>query len=139
MAPLNQTKTTPNLVKAVIPSERAKQRLDLKRISNPALRLWMARAAVLALGLWLVNRLLDGLDGTLARRSGRQSERGAYADILADVIVYAAIPLGIAAGQDDRAAWIAAGALLATAVAAATPATPATPVRVRAPSTCRPS
>lgn len=73
-----------------------------------------AGAPVLALGLWLVNRLLDGLDGTLARRSGRQSERGAYADILADVIVYAAIPLGIAAGQDDRAAWIAAGALLAT-------------------------
>ena len=73
-----------------------------------------AGAPALALGLWLVNRLLDGLDGTLARRSGRQSELGAYADILADVIVYAAIPLGIAAGQDDRAAWIAAGALLAS-------------------------
>ena len=73
-----------------------------------------AGAPALALGLWLVNRLLDGLDGTLARRSGRQSERGAYADILADVIVYAAIPLGIAAGRGDRAAWIAAGALLAT-------------------------
>jgi phosphatidylglycerophosphate synthase len=73
-----------------------------------------AGAPALALGLWLVNRLLDGLDGTLARRSGRQSELGAYADILADVIVYAAIPLGIAAGQGDRAAWIAAGALLAS-------------------------
>lgn len=73
-----------------------------------------AGAPALALGLWLLNRVLDGLDGTLARRSGRQSELGAYADILLDVIVYAAIPLGIAAGQDARAAWIAAAALLAS-------------------------
>jgi phosphatidylglycerophosphate synthase len=68
----------------------------------------------LAVGLWLLNRLLDGLDGALARRTGRQSDLGAYADILSDVVVYAAIPIGIAAGQDGQAAWIAAGALLAT-------------------------
>lgn len=69
---------------------------------------------VLALALWLLNRTLDGLDGTLARRSGRQSDLGAYADILLDVVVYAAIPLGIAVGQDTRAAWIAASVLLAS-------------------------
>jgi len=68
----------------------------------------------LAVGLWLLNRLLDGLDGALARRTGRQSDLGAYADILSDVVVYAAIPIGIAAGQGGQAAWIAAGALLAT-------------------------
>ena len=69
---------------------------------------------LLATALWLANRLLDGLDGTIARRSGRASDRGGYADILLDVVVYAAIPLGIAAGRDDEAAWIAAAALLAT-------------------------
>ena len=67
-----------------------------------------------AVGLWLVNRLLDGLDGALARRTGRQSDLGAYADILSDVAVYAAIPVGIAAGQGGEGAWIAAGVLLAT-------------------------
>jgi phosphatidylglycerophosphate synthase len=68
----------------------------------------------LAVGLWLLNRLLDGLDGALARQKDRQSDLGAYADILLDVIVYAAIPLGIATGQDSRAAWVAAGVLLAS-------------------------
>ncbi len=72
-----------------------------------------AGAAGLAVVLWLVNRLLDGLDGAVARRAGRQSDAGAYADILLDVVVYAAIPLGIAAGQDTRAAWLAAAVLLA--------------------------
>jgi phosphatidylglycerophosphate synthase len=83
----------------------------------PGLGAAVAAAAgepALAVALWLVNRLLDGLDGTLARHSGRQSDLGAYADILLDVIVYAAVPLGIAAGQDSRAAWIAAAALLAS-------------------------
>jgi phosphatidylglycerophosphate synthase len=73
-----------------------------------------AGASALAAALWLVSRLLDGLDGAVARRTGRQSELGAYADILLDVVVYAAVPLGIAAGQDDRGAWIAAAALLAS-------------------------
>jgi phosphatidylglycerophosphate synthase len=73
-----------------------------------------AGAAALATVLWLANRFLDGLDGAVARRGGRQSDAGAYADILLDVIVYAAIPLGIAAGQDTRAAWIAAAVLLGT-------------------------
>ena len=67
-----------------------------------------AGAPALAVGLWLLNRLLDGLDGALARRTGRQSDLGAYADILSDVVVYAAIPVGIAAGQGGEAAWIAA-------------------------------
>lgn len=73
-----------------------------------------AGASAAAVALWLLNRLLDGLDGTLARSTGRQSEFGAFADILLDVVVYAAIPLGLAAGQGGRAAWIAAAALLAS-------------------------
>lgn len=48
-----------------------------------------------ALGLWLVNRLLDGLDGTQARAHARESQFGAYLDIVFDFLVYAAIPLAI--------------------------------------------
>ncbi|MGE4178099.1 MAG: CDP-alcohol phosphatidyltransferase family protein [Thermoleophilia bacterium] len=83
----------------------------------PGLGAALAAAAgvpALALALWLANRILDGLDGPVARRTGRQSDLGAYADILLDVVVYAAIPLGIAVGQDSRAAWVAAAALLAS-------------------------
>ncbi|MGD9696144.1 MAG: CDP-alcohol phosphatidyltransferase family protein [Thermoleophilia bacterium] len=68
----------------------------------------------LALALWLANRILDGLDGAVARRTDRQSDLGAYADMLLDAVVYAAVPLGIAVGQDSHAAWIAAAALLAS-------------------------
>jgi phosphatidylglycerophosphate synthase len=52
----------------------------------------------LALGLWLLNRFLDGLDGTLARTHHRQSDLGGYLDIVLDLVVYAAIPLGLALG-----------------------------------------
>ncbi|MFQ3614210.1 MAG: CDP-alcohol phosphatidyltransferase family protein, partial [Cyanobacteriota bacterium] len=34
------------------------------------------------LGLWLLNRLMDGLDGTLARLQRRQSDLGGYLDML---------------------------------------------------------
>lgn len=68
----------------------------------------------LAVGLWLLNRVLDGLDGTVARQRERQSDLGAYLDILMDVVVYAAVPIGIAVALDSRGAWIAAAALLAT-------------------------
>lgn len=47
----------------------------------------------LGLALWLVNRLLDGLDGTHARVHARVSHFGAYLDIVLDFIVYAAIPV----------------------------------------------
>ncbi len=69
---------------------------------------------VLAVSLWLVNRALDGFDGTLARQHGRQSDLGAYLDILMDFLVYAAVPIGLAAHADRQTTWIAAAALLAT-------------------------
>jgi phosphatidylglycerophosphate synthase len=68
---------------------------------------------ILAVGLWLLNRLLDGLDGTLARQRDRQSDLGAYLDILMDFLVYAAVPIGLAAHADSQTTWIAAAALLA--------------------------
>lgn len=67
-----------------------------------------------ALVLWLLNRALDGFDGTLARTQDRHSELGAYVDIVADFIVYAAVPLGIAVGRGGRDTWIAVAVLLAS-------------------------
>ncbi len=53
----------------------------------------------LALGLWAVNRFLDGLDGALARAHGRQTDFGGYLDLLLDFVVYAAVPAGLAFGR----------------------------------------
>ena len=46
-----------------------------------------------ALGLVLLNRLLAGLDGAVARARG-PSDLGGYLDILADLAFYLAVPLG---------------------------------------------
>ena len=56
-----------------------------------ALHAWPA-----ALGLWLANRLLDGLDGPTARAAGKATEVGGFLDIVADFSVYAGIVLGLA-------------------------------------------
>lgn len=69
--------------------------------------------AVTAVSLWLLNRLLDGLDGTVARQRDRQSDLGAYLDILGDFLVYAAVPIGLAVHHGTTAGWIATAALLA--------------------------
>ena len=68
----------------------------------------------LALAGWLLNRLLDGLDGMVARSFGRQTDLGGYLDMVSDVVVYGAIPLGVASGRGDRASWMAAAVLVAS-------------------------
>ncbi|PIR59231.1 MAG: hypothetical protein COU69_01440 [Candidatus Pacebacteria bacterium CG10_big_fil_rev_8_21_14_0_10_56_10] len=40
---------------------------------------------------WWLNRVLDGLDGTLARVHGRQSDWGGYLDMVLDLSVYAVV------------------------------------------------
>src|SRR5688572_1905395 len=45
------------------------------------------------LACWLLNRLLDGLDGSVARVHHRQSDWGGYVDILSDYVVYAGFPV----------------------------------------------
>ncbi len=55
-----------------------------------ALAAWPA-----ALGLWLANRLLDGLDGPVAR-AGTPTDAGGFLDIVADFSIYAGIILGLA-------------------------------------------
>ncbi len=67
-----------------------------------------------AILLWVSNRFLDGLDGTLARVQRRQSDFGGYLDIVLDFVVYAAIPIGITLALDTRATWLATTVLLAT-------------------------
>lgn len=47
----------------------------------------------LAMVLILANRLLDGLDGAVARAT-RLSDFGGYLDIVGDFVFYAAVPLG---------------------------------------------
>lgn len=59
----------------------------------------------------LVNRLLDGVDGALARMSG-PTDRGAFLDITLDFLFYASVPLGFALLDPPRNA-LAAAVLLA--------------------------
>ncbi|MFT0786893.1 CDP-alcohol phosphatidyltransferase family protein [Synechococcus sp. OH20] len=66
------------------------------------------------LGLWLLNRLMDGLDGTLARLQGRQSDLGGYLDMLLDVVVYAVVPLGLAFHQGSLAGYAFLALMLAS-------------------------
>lgn len=49
-----------------------------------------------AFALWILNRLLDGLDGEVARVRGEQNDFGGYADMIADVATYAAVPVALA-------------------------------------------
>ena len=74
---------------------------------------WRSGPAV-AVSLWLLSRLADGLDGAVARHQGGASDRGGLVDIVADTIGYAAVPLGIAAGIDTREVWVVVAVLLAT-------------------------
>ncbi len=49
-----------------------------------------------ALVLWVLNRLLDGLDGEVARLRGETSEFGAFFDIVADFFVYGGFLVALA-------------------------------------------
>ncbi len=62
---------------------------------------------LLALGCIILNRLLDGLDGTLARLS-TPTDRGGFLDIVLDFIFYSAIPLAFAFANPEANALAAA-------------------------------
>lgn len=47
----------------------------------------------LGLFLWLLNRVLDGLDGVVARAHHKQSDFGGYLDLFLDFIIYLAVPI----------------------------------------------
>jgi phosphatidylglycerophosphate synthase len=69
----------------------------------------------LALLLFLLGRLGDGLDGAVARAT-QPTDRGAFLDIVGDFLVYAAVPLGFAVA-DPAGNALAAAALLASFIA----------------------
>jgi phosphatidylglycerophosphate synthase len=67
-----------------------------------------------AFALWILNRVLDGLDGLLARLHNKQSDFGGYVDILTDFVAYAALPIGLVAGSPSSERYLALVFLLAS-------------------------
>lgn len=59
-----------------------------------------------ALLVILLNRLIDGLDGAVARRNG-PTAFGGYLDIVCDMAFYAAVPFGFALVSTVNALWAA--------------------------------
>lgn len=51
------------------------------------------------LAFWAANRILDGLDGVVARVHQKQSDFGGYLDLMLDYIIYLAVPLALVAAQ----------------------------------------
>ena len=60
------------------------------------------RQYTLGLTLYAFNRVLDGLDGAVARRTS-VTDLGGYLDIVFDFIVYSGVPLGFAIADPSRA------------------------------------
>jgi phosphatidylglycerophosphate synthase len=56
---------------------------------------------IVALVLWFLNRLFDGLDGEVARLRGKSSEFGAFVDIVADFFVYGGFLVALAVQHPD--------------------------------------
>jgi phosphatidylglycerophosphate synthase len=75
----------------------------------------IAAAGTIALGEPALGRLLDGLDGTVARLTAA-SDRGAFLDIALDFVFYASIPLAFAV-YEPAANGLPAAVLLAAFVA----------------------
>ncbi|MCH9844471.1 MAG: CDP-alcohol phosphatidyltransferase family protein [Alphaproteobacteria bacterium] len=61
----------------------------------------------IGLALIIINRVADGVDGTLARMVG-ESDRGGFLDIVCDFIFYAGVPLGFAFMNSEANALAAA-------------------------------
>jgi len=53
----------------------------------------------LAIGFWFANRLLDGLDGVVARVHDKKSDFGGYLDLLLDYVIYLAIPIAFVVAE----------------------------------------
>ncbi len=75
--------------------------------------IWLPKTS-LPLTFWLLNRFLDGLDGTLARHQKRASHLGGFLDFLGDFIIYSLIPIFLGLGQGSGVNWIAIAVLEAT-------------------------
>ncbi len=70
-----------------------------------------------SLATWLLSRVLDGLDGPLARRrNGDGSPSGGFLDITADFLVYGTTVVGVAVGAttspSSTSSWLPFAAVL---------------------------
>ncbi len=96
----------------------ARKGIGADQVTFAALGLGLLGALGIALGYFTValvpmmaGRLLDGLDGAVAR-AGTPTDRGAFLDISLDFLFYASIPLAFAVA-DPAANALAAATLLA--------------------------
>jgi phosphatidylglycerophosphate synthase len=99
--------------------------ITANQISFAGFGLGMLAAVLIAHGnIWLaiipllLNRLLDGLDGAVARL-GAPTERGAFLDITLDFLFYGAVPLAFAFCNPNQNA-LAAAVLLASFIGTGT-------------------
>jgi phosphatidylglycerophosphate synthase len=97
----------------------ARTGISADAVTLAGLGLGLASALMIVLGLdgaalilFGLNRLLDGLDGAIAR-STRRTDRGGFLDIVLDFAVYGAIPLAFALRDPDALALPAAVLLFA--------------------------
>lgn len=51
---------------------------------------------------WGINRVSDGIDGTVARVTNRQSDFGGYIDIMADFVIYSMIPISFVVSRGNN-------------------------------------
>ena len=72
------------------------------------------RSLMTALVFWLLNRIFDGLDGTVARVTGRSSDFGGYLDIVLDFIVYSAIPVAFVFSTESQNNYLLLSVLLSS-------------------------
>jgi phosphatidylglycerophosphate synthase len=107
------------------PLKRVAQQLHTRNVTPDQVTLWAFFIGIAALPLlaWeqyglallaiLINRIGDGVDGALARLSGRSSEAGGFIDIGLDFVFYAAVVMGFALANPSQNALAAALLLFA--------------------------
>ncbi len=102
-------------------AQRVLQHISPTTITIVAFGVGIAAALVIAqgwylvgLGLWIANRIGDGLDGMVARLYNKQSDLGGYLDIVLDTGIYAAIPLALAVSQHTTIGYLALACLISS-------------------------
>jgi phosphatidylglycerophosphate synthase len=92
----------------------ARRDMSANAFSLGGLAIGLTTVPLLAFGCYdaallviLLNRLIDGLDGAIARHKGATAPFGGYLDIMCDMGFYAAVPLGFALAHPDNALWAA--------------------------------
>lgn len=92
------------LAKQISPNQVTVAGFVVGILALPAL---LAELPLLALLCILLNRLLDGLDGTMARLT-TPTDKGGFLDIVLDFLFYSSVPLGFALANPEQNALAAA-------------------------------